>query len=88
MSAQKPTAAEAMSISTGLVGAWLDDDAQAVAQTLATLDLEDLRMVTVAAVRLAAAMLEAEAEKTGADLDAPAAHTYWLVSRAATELGT
>lgn len=87
--AETMTGPEAMAIVAGAVGSWITDESpDMVASLVGSLELADLRLVTVAAVRLAAAMLESEAEDTDADPEAPAAHAFFLFSRAASELTT
>lgn len=82
---RKLDAAEALGLATGLVSSWRTGDSRAVVATLAKLDEADLVVVAVSALRVCAAMLDAEARATGGDADAPAAVAFWVASQAVPE---
>ena len=81
----KMDAAEALGLATGLVSSWRTGDSRAVVATLAKLDEPDLRIVALSALRVVAALLDAEARATNGDEDAPAAVAFWVASQAVPE---
>lgn len=78
---------EGMTLATSLVAALVQDDKEVLAALLAPMRVDELRTLVVATAKLATEMLEAEAEDTDGDLDAPAARTFRLFSLAVQELG-
>ena len=78
---------EGMTLATSLVAALVEDDKEVLAALLAPMRDEELRTLVIATAKLAATMLDAEAEETGGDLEAPAARTFRLFAQAVQELG-
>lgn len=77
--------AEGLGLVTGLVSSWRTGDHRPVVVALSKLDEADLVVVAVSALRVCAALLDAEARATDGDADAPAAVAFWVVSQAVPE---
>ena len=82
---RKLDAAEALGLVTGLVSAWRTGDRRPVVAALAKLSEPDLVVVALSALRVCAAMLDAEAKATDGAEDAPAALAFWVASQAVPE---
>lgn len=81
----KMDAAEGLGLVTGLVSSWRTGDRRPVVAALSKLDEADLVVVALSALRVAAAMLDAEAKATHDAEDAPAALAFWVASQAVPE---